>query len=78
MTQLMTARKLTKSEMQAIQGGGETAPPTTTTTTTPTTTTTTPAPCDNKAGRGYTYDKEGDVVKCPTKNCFPDRPTFGI
>ena len=70
MTQLMTARKLTKSEMQAIQGGGETAPPTTTTTT--------PAPCDNKAGRGYTYDKEGDVVKCPTKNCFPDRPTFGI
>ena len=70
MTQLMTARKLTKSEMQAIQGGGEPAPPPTPPPK--------PAPCDNKAGRGYTYDEEGDVVKCPTKNCFPDRPTFGI
>jgi hypothetical protein len=76
MTQLMTARKLTKSEMQAIQGGGETAPPTTTTP--PPTTPSKPAPCDNKAGRGYTYDKEGDVVKCPTAKCFPDQETLGI
>ena len=78
MTQLMTARKLTKSEMQAIQGGGEPAPPQPPPPTTSPTPPPKPAPCDNKAGRGYTYDEEGDVVKCPTKNCFPDRPTFGI
>ena len=70
MTQLMTAQKLTKSEMRAIQGG-ETAPA-------PAPADPAPAPApatsDNAAGRGYTYDKDGEtVIKCETSKCFPDK-----
>jgi hypothetical protein len=70
MTQLMTARKLTKSEMQAVQGGnillwllagcggssgGSTSAPAAPATT---------KPCDNSAGRGYTTASDGTVEKC--------------
>jgi hypothetical protein len=71
MTQLITARKLTKSEMRAIQGGVDPAP------TKPATPPPEPAPktCDNAAGRGYTYDTDHEtVIKCPTSKCFPDKP----
>ena len=70
MTQLMTARKLTKSEMQAVQGGnillwllagcggssgGSTSAPAAPATT---------KPCDNSAGRGYTTASDGTVEQC--------------
>ena len=79
MTQLMTARKLTKSEMRAVQGGnflmwllsgcggcsgGSTsAPPAPPAPVTPVTPAST-NPCDNSGGRGYTTASDGTVEKC--------------
>ncbi len=58
MTQLITAQKLTKSEMRAIQGGGETAPA--------------PRACDNAAGHERDVPKTIDWTNLGKTICFPD------
>jgi len=68
MTQIKTARKLTKNEMQAIQGGVDTPPPPPPP----------PPPCDNNPRRGYTTTEDGTIEQCPTAapvaKCFPTKP----
>ena len=73
MTHLMTAQKLTKSEMQAVQGGniflwllagcGGSSGGSTSAPAAPAAPATT-KPCDNSAGRGYTTASDGTVEKC--------------